>query len=53
MIDLETIIALASIIYIANLNAYILYKGMRKSPTTLLMDDRGWLLFKSMCSGHG
>jgi hypothetical protein len=40
MSNLETIIALASKIYIAKLHAYKLDHGMRNSSTTLSMDAR-------------
>jgi hypothetical protein len=39
MID-ESITALASIIYLANLNAYELHPGDEKSSTILLMNAR-------------
>ena len=40
MVDLETIIASASMTYIINLDAYECHWGMEKSLVTLLMNAR-------------
>ena len=56
MVDLETIITLASMTYIIDLDAYELHIGDIKVSTTLSMNarvlsytyDRGLLLFKSI-----
>ena len=39
MVDLETIMALASMTYIVDLYAYELYMGMKKSSMTLSIKD--------------
>ena len=56
MVYLKTIITVASVTYIVDLDAYELHLGMKKSSKTLLMNakilhytyDRGSLLFKNM-----
>ena len=56
MLDLETIIALASMTYVIDLDAYELHTGMKMSSMTLLMNarvlhytyDRGSLLFTNI-----
>jgi hypothetical protein len=56
MVDLETIIVLASITYIVNLDVYELHLGDEISSKTLITyprvlhytQDRGFLLFKSI-----
>lgn len=40
MVELDTIIALPSIIYIADLNTYECHQGIKKSLTTSLMNTR-------------
>ena len=56
MIDLETIITIASMTYTVDLNAYGLHLGMKKSSTTSLMNanalhytyDKDSIFFKSI-----